>query len=88
MQEGIRIQNYRKGGWQFLPNLQKLGYPCHSFDEEWLSGNIVVAPEYDEQTEIGEYFSHLDNAITLHQRKSDEFKTLKKYMLQKMFPKQ
>ena len=31
MQEGIRIQNYRKGGWQFLPDLQKSGYPCHNF---------------------------------------------------------
>ena len=51
--------------------------------------NIDISmPGLEEQSKIGEYFSHLDNAITLHQRKSDEFKTLKKYMLQKMFPKQ
>lgn len=41
----------------------------------------------DEQAKIGEYFSSIDNLITLHQRKCEETKTLKKYMLQKMFPK-
>ena len=35
---------------------------------------------------IREYFVHLDNLITLHQRKCEETKKLKKYMLQKMFP--
>ena len=39
-----------------------------------------------EQTKIGGYFSTLDNLITLHQRKCDETKQLKKFMLQKMFP--
>ena len=41
----------------------------------------------DEQSKIGNYFASLDHAITLHQRKSDEFRKLKKYMLQQMFPK-
>ena len=53
-----------------------------------LKKTIIPAPSKDEQALIGKYFAQLDNAITLHQRKSDEFKTLKKYMLQKMFPKQ
>lgn len=39
-----------------------------------------------EQEKIGTYFSALDNLITLHQRKCDETKILKKYMLQNMFP--
>ena len=56
-------------------------------NDEWLSGNIVVAPTYEEQHKIGQYFTQLDHAITLHQRKSDEFRELKKYMLQQMFPK-
>lgn len=43
-------------------------------------------PEKEEQEKIGTYFSNLDHLITLHQRKYDETKTLKKYMLQKMFP--
>ena len=40
----------------------------------------------EEQEKIGEYFSNLDHLITLHQRKCEETKKLKKYMLQKMFP--
>ncbi|WP_195295719.1 restriction endonuclease subunit S [Faecalitalea cylindroides] len=43
-------------------------------------------PCKNEQVKIGEYFSNLDCLITLHQRKCDEVKKLKKYMLQNMFP--
>ena len=46
----------------------------------------TLMPEYAEQKKIGEYFSYLDNFITLHQRKCDELKEFKKYMLQNMFP--
>lgn len=50
-------------------------------------GNIELPyPSMAEQEKIGEYFFSLDNLITLHQRKCDETKKLKKYMLQKMFP--
>ena len=45
----------------------------------------IAIPGLDEQIKIGKYFSNLDHLITLHQRKCDEIKTLKKYMLQKMF---
>ena len=48
---------------------------------------FVLVPALAEQKEIGEYFRNLDNLITLHQRKCDETKQLKKFMLQKMFPK-
>ncbi|WP_029071451.1 restriction endonuclease subunit S [Kandleria vitulina] len=44
-------------------------------------------PNYDEQRRISGFFFDLDNLITLHQRKCEQMKTLKKYMLQKMFPK-
>ena len=51
-------------------------------------GNLAfMFPTKKEQDKIGEYFSNLDNLITLHQRKCDETKKLKKFMLQKMFPK-
>ena len=43
-------------------------------------------PNIEEQTKVGKYFNSLDNLITLHQRKCEETKILKKYMLQKMFP--
>ena len=47
----------------------------------------TVFPESEEQKKIGLFFERLDNLITLHQRKYEETKKLKKYMLQKMFPK-
>ena len=47
----------------------------------------VLVPNEEEQLKIGEYFRTLDHLITLHQRKCDDTKELKKYMLQKMFPK-
>ena len=46
----------------------------------------ISYPEYDEQVKIGDYFALLDNLITLHQRKCDEIKEVKKFMLQNMFP--
>lgn len=47
----------------------------------------IMVPCLEEQQQIGAYFSNIDNLITLHQRKCEETKKLKKYMLQKMFPK-
>lgn len=46
----------------------------------------VLAPEYAEQKQIGQYFANFDNLITLHQRKYDKLLNLKKAMLEKMFP--
>ena len=43
-------------------------------------------PSLEEQKKIGKYFDSLDHLITLHQRKCEQTKKLKKYMLQKMFP--
>ena len=47
----------------------------------------ILCPGFEEQKKIGDYFRSLDNLITLHQRKCEETKKLKKFMLQKMFPK-
>lgn len=47
---------------------------------------MVSFPKKDEQEMISLYFSNLDHLITLHQRKCEQTKNLKKYMLQKMFP--
>ena len=57
-----------------------------------ISGKMLSNLEFmftskEEQKKIGEFFYNLDNLITLYQRKSDELKEVKKYMLQKMFPK-
>ena len=45
----------------------------------------ISIPSLDEQSRVGQYFSDLDHLITLHQRKCDELKKMKKYMLQNMF---
>ena len=49
-------------------------------------GVTLTLPSVEEQQKISDYFKNLDHFITLHQRKCDETKRLKKYMLQKMFP--
>ena len=54
--------------------------------EDFLTIDIWVARQREEQRKISKYFDNLDHLITLHQRKCEETKTLKKYMLQKMFP--
>lgn len=45
----------------------------------------IPYPTLEEQQKIGEYFDSLDNLITLHQRKYEELKNIKKFMLQNMF---
>lgn len=47
---------------------------------------LMMPTDMEEQMRIGVYFKNLDHLITLHQRKCEETKKLKKYMLQKMFP--
>ena len=42
-------------------------------------------PKVAEQQQIGAYFSALDHLLTLHQRKCEETKKLKKYMLPYIF---
>ena len=49
-------------------------------------GIKMMLPSTSEQDRIAEYFRTLDHLITLHQRKCEQVKTLKKFMLQKMFP--
>ena len=55
-------------------------------DKEFLEGNILMPPQKEEQTEIVESLEKITNLITLHQRKCDEIKEIKKFMLQNMFP--
>ena len=47
----------------------------------------ISVPSVKEQRKIGAYLDELDNLITLHQRKLDRLKNIKKSMLDKMFPK-
>ena len=52
---------------------------------DFLNETFLV-PSVKEQKQIGAFLNKLDNLITLHQRKCEQTKKLKKYMLQKMFP--
>ena len=53
--------------------------------DELLAKKMLI-PSRNEQKKIGTYLHIIDHLITLHQRKCEETKSLKKYMLQKMFP--
>ena len=48
--------------------------------------DLSLPSSIEEQKQIGSYFKNLDNLIALYQRKCDNFKEVKKYMLQNMFP--
>ena len=45
----------------------------------------IPVPNLEEQAMIGGYFSNLDHLITLHQRKLEKLRNIKKSMLEKMF---
>ncbi|MEF2834342.1 MAG: restriction endonuclease subunit S [Clostridia bacterium] len=55
--------------------------------EDLVTLDILVAPKREEQQKIATYFDNLDRLITLHQRKLEKLKLVKKSMLEKMFPK-
>ena len=53
--------------------------------EDLVTLDILVASKREEQQKIATYFDYLDNLITLHQRKIDKIKNMKKAMLDQMF---
>ena len=53
--------------------------------EQFLNMSIKIPILYEEQEKIGTVFSSLDNLITLHQRKLEKLKNIKKACLEKMF---
>ena len=71
--------------------LENIDYIPASHERHWISiftnFDVRVPSSREEQKSIGDYFRNLDNLITLHQRKCEQTKKLKKYMLQKMFPR-
>lgn len=63
------------------------GGTIKTITKEVLANFDLMLPCYAEQSILADYLIKLDHLITLHQRKCDETKQLKKFMLQKMFPK-
>ena len=71
---------------QLLPLMQ--GIKVTSISKTALQNTDILYPKSTtEQAHIGQYFSHLDHLITLHQRKLEKLKIVKKAMLEKCFPK-
>ena len=54
---------------------------------DFFETELTMPAEIEEQAQIGAFFQQLDSLITLHQRKLDHLKEMKKGLLQKMFPK-
>ena len=80
----MRTDNFKNK--VFFPLIATSSQPALSM-ENIRKFMINMPKNRDEQDRLAEYFDHLDHLITLHQRKCEETKKLKKYMLQKMFPK-
>ena len=71
---------------KFIEEARKApGGTIKTITKEALSDFNLFVPDYQEQKKIGEYFQNLDNLITLHQRKLEKLKNIKKSMLEKMF---
>ena len=69
---------------QLLPLMQ--GIKVTSISKSAMQDTDIVYPKsVEEQGKIGDYFQSLDHLITLHQRKCDELRIIKKFMLQNMF---
>ncbi|MEN1761719.1 restriction endonuclease subunit S [Anoxynatronum sibiricum] len=72
---------------QLLPLIQ--GTKVSAISKSAISNTILKYPKSKyEQTSIADYLSNLENLITLQQQKYDKLKTIKKAMLEKMFPKE
>ena len=54
------------------------------YNDNFLKTEFML-PCVAEQSKVGSFFSRLDNLITLHQRKLEKLKNIKKSMLEKMF---
>ncbi|WP_429955294.1 restriction endonuclease subunit S [Enterococcus sp. AZ192] len=72
----------------FRPKWQKYGQPGSqvNLNSELVRNQEIALPNNKEQQKIGAFFQKLDNTITLHQRKLETLKQMKKGFLQQMFP--
>ena len=70
--------------------LQNLSYTPITHSRHWISTfskfKVLIPESNKEQNQIGALFSNLERLITLHQRKSEKLLTIKKLLLEKMFP--
>lgn len=84
--DGSINKKFLKTSYQVIKWLIEGSTVKHLYNDNILRSELVMPVSQIEQAKIAEFFEALDNLITLHQRKCEEMKILKKYMLQKMFP--
>ena len=92
------ITPYDLNFWKYYINIENVMFPklqrcievsytsSNKLDEKFFLKEEILIPKLDEEKKIGTFFYILNNLTTLHQRKLDQLKTLKKYFLQNMFP--
>ena len=61
------------------------GSTVNNLNKELVSNASILMPCKSEQKVIGQFFNHLDDLITLHQRKLELLRNIKKSLLDKMF---
>ena len=86
----LTLTNERDNIYFAFEALQNLNYVPQNHERHWISifsDFDISIPSYGEQQKIGALFKEIDSTITLHQRKLESMKLLKKSLLQKMFPK-
>lgn len=72
-----------------LNTLKSISFTPQGHERHWISKFVdftVLVPSSVEQKAVGTFFATIDNLITLHQREHDKLTTLKKSMLERMFP--
>ena len=85
--DGSINKKFLKTSYQVIKWLIEGSTVKHLYNDNILRSELVMPVSQIEQAKIAEFFEALDNLITLHQRKLEKIKELKKGMLQKMFPK-
>ena len=71
---------------KILVNSTKSGTMMNELVVEEFLKEILLVPEEHEQQKIGRFFNGIDHLITLHQRKLEKLKIIKKSMLENLFP--
>ena len=84
--DGSINKKFLKISYQVIKWLIEGSTVKHLYNDNILRSEIIMPVSQIEQAKIAEFFEELDHLITLHQRKCEQTKKLKKYMLQKMFP--
>ncbi|MCI9626434.1 MAG: hypothetical protein HFI90_06585 [Clostridia bacterium] len=66
-------------------NADKIGGAVPTLTETKIKDfNVAIPVSESEKTQIGQFFTNLDNLITLHQRKLEKYKKIKQGMMQQL----